>query len=831
MKSRQSLLLLLTVCLYILPGTSKLFAYDGGVYAHEPAHHLLNASYWLHDTTPKKGTAAKEALKEAGEKVVDASKEAATEAAKKIAENATKIKIPEDPVKDAGGLFKKVADLFKFRKNNQEKEKKRIVEIIKGLDIDNAIAATSQNLELLMKELSDRENQHFDSLLAIINTIRINAEKEAEARAAEASVPVNKKEDPLDADPSQSKMVSDKDIEDLTNKLLPLINEKVKEDNTGKDKREALRAIRQLKVGAGEVNYIVDTVNQVVKRFKLSVKNKAEVIGLHNYTSNDDYADYKLGYLNTLVYQSLFVNGKTGNIKDLNGWDSAEVISDALAEGCDVYFTAAIEQSSSIATFLESTAAQKKFLDNTLFLLKQRNATGVNIHFTQLPGYLSNKFTDFIKFLSEVLTIENSNYKVMITIPVYDHAQAYDMLALSEYVHRFMIDFGKLPPVGNGALAPLFGKNDYSIETAVSRYLNTDIPAEKLIVSIPYAGTRWQLARGEKKGRFIQTLTYSEIRKRYPWPVYYDDQSGSAVIDSLNREGVTIRRIIFDDDVSLEKKYDFILQSGLGGVSINSLGYDKGYGDLWDMLAYKFAIIDTTYLSDSLINVPLNMDLGFFERARRKWALYWYILNNPCQVCFEDESNPEHNALLNRYILELKIDSLIETENSRLKPEERYKSRFEYVNYELTTILIYSSIIFFLLLLLATGFYIYHIKVNSSSWKWKKHMESILIGLTLLFVITIFTYLFCDDTLPMFGSSPVANANYEITATPVRIEEQLTDTTAIVRNLSYCDTDPTETCVNMPLHTLMTIIVSGMVAGLLITRFLILPLIKRDDIP
>lgn len=828
MKSRQSFLFV-SAALYLLLAVGNIAYSHSGMTSdwfigrHEDAFFLQQQS----DTVPKKTGTAAEALKEAGEKVKEAAKEAGGEAGKKIAGDALKkvapkAELPKGAPKVDGNLFKKVANFFKFRKNSRLKEKDRILGVFESLGINDSIAATSENIKLLIDELSVRENQHFDTLLAIISAIKIAAEKEDPAPAFTEA----KKEDPLHPEPSESKVVTDKDIEDLTNKLLPLITEKVNEDKSGKEKREALSALRKLRLGAGVVNYSKDSAKGIVKRFTLSVKNKAEVIGMHNYTMNNDYTGYKFGYLNTLLYQSLFLNGKTGNIKELNGWDSAQVVSDAQAEGCKVMFTVSMNQPASISSFLSSTVAQKKFTDNALYLLKLRKANGVNIQFDNLPAYESEKFSAFIKFFSDVLKIEDTGYKVMITLPAYDKEQSYDLLTLSESVFKFIVDFSNLPPVGNGALAPLKGRNDYTIETAVSRYLNTDIPADKLIITIPYTGTRWQLAKGDTKGRFIQLLTYSEIRQRYNWPVYYDDESANAIMDSVNERGVTIRRIIFDDDNSLEKKYDFILQNGLGGVSIDALGYDKGYSELWDMLAYKFAIIDTSFLSDSLIAAPLNIQLSWLDKVKRKLSLYWYIVNNPCKVCFDDIQDPKYAATLNLYLQELKIDSLINAENKKLPPAERYKSRFEYINYELTNLLILSSIILFVLLLLATGFYIYQIKVNSTAWKWKKKMELVLLGITIIFVISFFSYLFCDDTIPLFGSAPAVGTNrYETTNT------QALGTGANSAYAVVCDTDTNDTCINMPLYTLMGIILAGMLAGFAITRYLILPLIKRDDIP
>jgi len=54
------------------------------------------------------------------------------------------------------------------------------------------------------------------------------------------------------------------------------------------------------------------------------------------------------------------------------------------------------------------------------------------------------------------------------------------------------------------------------------------------------------------------------------------------------------------------------LQNGLGGVAVNSLGFDDGYSELWDELTYKFTTIDTVYLTDSII--PQKKELTFLKR-------------------------------------------------------------------------------------------------------------------------------------------------------------------------------------------------------------------------
>lgn len=800
-------------------------------------------SYPLQDTIPKKGDSAKKsdalitapkvtppkvtAPKVTPPKVTVTKVEAPKVTAPKV--EPPKVKAPEVKVPEANtNLFKKIAEAFKFKKHSREKEKKRVIEIFETLGINDSIAASYDNVQLLIDELSIRENQHFDTLLAIINTI-----KQLKEKPIPQAIPTDKKEEIEGPTASASKIVTDEDIDNLTNKLLPLITEKANEDKEILEKSQTLSSIRKVRNGTNEIKYIIDTAKGIVKRYYLKIKNKAEVYGMHNYTNNNNYDDYKLNYLNTLIYQSLFVNGRTGDIKDFNGWDRAKIISDAQNAGCKVVFTAAISQQQNVISFLSDQKNLVKFQESVLYLLKLRKANGVNIAFTDLPASHRDFFSIFIGSLSGYLKSKDTTYKVFVTIPSNDVGMAYDIKTLAKYVDRFIFDYSKLDSKSTGPIAPLLGKADYTIQSSVSRYLNAEIPPEKIILNLPYNGTKWLIEK-DGKSRFMQTLTYSEIRNRYQWPVYYDEQSGNAVMDSLNIKNMPIRTIWYDDDVSLGKKYDFIINNNLGGVSVNALGYDKGFGELWDELSYKFSIIDTVYLKDSIIEK--RKPLTTLDLIQSKLALYWYILKNPCEVCFENIKDPETFRTISQHLDDLRIDSLRNSANEDRTIGKKIRSKFEYVNDELTTLLGYLTLFFLILLLICSCIYIYQIKVHSDEWKWKKVGEITLIILAIFSILFSFTYLFSNNSIPLFGAVP-SNINTSIIQKEpidsIQNMGAIKDSIVAVNNnnASNCTVNPQTTCINMPLPTLMGIILSGMLIGLLITRFLIMPLLKRNDVP
>lgn len=823
MKSRQSLLFLSVAFFFVLVAGANPYSPKGKMALCILGYDNTAHSFYLQsDTTPKKENATIDIIKESG-----------TDAAKKISENILKQKgidfqLPkEDPKKKK--LLEKIASLFKFRKNSQKKEEDRITGVINKLKIRDTIVEATASLQKeitrLISDLSEKEKADFDSLLSIIAKLRSDTSYRNDFRNF-----INTINEKIDGDTSKSpppfisgSFVTDKDILDATGNFIPLLEQKNQEAAKAKAKREALAALSRLTVRNSDTCHVLSEDKKSIKVYKLSVRTKAEVIGLHNYTLNNDIEEYKYNYLNTLIYQSLFINESNGSFKSLNGWDTAEVISRAKAKNLKVMFTASVGSRLATSFILRDPKVQIQIANNIVAAIKMRQADGVNISFTHCSPSESEQFTDFIERLHAILQESNSSYQLLITVPAYNQSEIFDIKSLNGFADRFLIDFTSTPSSA-GALAPLSGPSDYTIENSIAYYTSTmDVPVNKIVTILPYSGIRWQV-RQKKLSTQLSLMTYQEIRNTYKnIPVYYDTESGNAVIDALENKNRTVR-VIYDDQNSLEKKYDYVLESGLRGIAINALAYDKGYGELWDMLAYKFAIIDSSFVSDSLIAVPVNLQLSWLEKIQRRLSLYWYIVNNPCKVCFDDTQDPKYGATLNRYLQELKIDSLIDAENRLLPPAERYKSRFEYINYELTNLLIASSIILFILLLLATGFYIYQIKVNSTEWKWKKKMEIVLLGITIVFVISFFSYLFCDDTIPLFGSAPAVGTNRH---------EVVTNTTAntTATYSSVCDTDTNDTCINMPLYTLMGIILAGMLAGFAITRYLILPLIKRDDIP
>ena len=425
-------------------------------------------------------------------------------------------------------------------------------------------------------------------------------------------------------------------------------------------------------------------------------------------------------------------------------------------------------------------------------LRRDNNADGININFANLAFYNRDLFTEFIHYLNELTGRTSSPFKVYITLPVYDAEKAYDIASLGPLVDRFCISFASNLSSEPAPLAPLNGKQRTSISTSVSYYLNQQVSPDKFILNFGYEGVKWLIhVSGNQPDRFIQYLTYATIRNKTYATVMYDDVTQSAYIDTIYPKSKAVVRIWFDDENTLSSKYDFILQNGLGGVGFSYFGYDGTYGELRDVLLYKFIEIDSA--GNALAAEP---SLSFFDKAKYKFLLYHYILHNPCATCFDSAFgiNPENDSL-HQYIGRLGIDSAVSSYNENIKGLNNQKdishqalllTSFTYLSKELNNLFLVISSSFLFLLLLSTFFYVYYSTRKGDRWRYKKTLGWVVVALSICFFWSLFDYLFTNSWIPFFGVS--------------KSSVQTLDANGKV------DCLPSPNCINIPVNTLLEII-------------------------
>jgi len=659
----------------------------------------------------------------------------------KLPEKVNTPKLPKDSaVKDK--LIKKILNAFKFTKNARAREQERVITIINQILADSLVV-TARDIQQLNEQLSKTENQHFDSLVALINTIGINCR-----------VPPPPEDTTPAATDTAAAAAPDNDLNSLVNKMLPILQQKTDLAASEKAKQEKLNTVRAVYGRPGDKVDTLKLNDSLGARYTVNLTQKVSVNGIHPYWMGDKYLNYNYSALTTFSFLGYTIDGVTGKIKADFDTTSLKAMQMAAGAGCHLQLIISGTSAANISSLLRQPEAQLAFADTLAHLLQQKQANGVTIYFQQLNGKQRQAFTGFIHTLYGHLHSFNPSYTVNIVIPAFDKQLAYDLQALNASVTFFLVDFTHASGNTAGALAPLKGDPAQSIDAAVSRYLQRDIPPAKFILLLSYYGAVWDKGQNGAPDGFSKYMSYREIRTRYPIDTLalYDETAEAAFIEVKNDAGVVQQEIWFDDPTTLGPKYDYVLNNNLGGVALWTLGADDGYGDLWDELVDKFVVPDTVFLDTIRLTPPAPVQLTLWQKIIRELRAYHELFRDPCSVSTSD------------YVGE--------------------------------TYFPYIAAFFFTLVIALSVFYITGMRNNGDDWKWKKKTIIALIVLLHLSIVTTAMAIFLNKDLPWLG---------------------ITD-------------DPAK-CHSIPLNTLLIILAIGFAVGIIATRFLILPLLKRDEVP
>jgi hypothetical protein len=591
-------------------------------------------------------------------------------------------------LKPKANPLKSLLDALKFKKNAITKEQQRVKVLIEKIIKKDTSLVTVKNLEDFKRELAESNKEQFQTLLDLIKELKISENNQSvETVVSDPSTPkpfkLNKEPDP-----------NDKYINDLVDKLIPILTDNKEVQEKKKDLQKQLKLLRDV---YSQKSAHIDTINDsTLMKYRLKLGHKAEILGIYPFDTKNIPANYNLNTLSTLIYDRYEIDPITGLPRNFNRWKDATIINSVKDAGAKVILTVSTNNSLETAKFLTNETARRKLIANTLDLLEQRDADGVNISLTGLNRKLRPLFVEFISSLTKTYRLKPKQYQIIITLPIYDENNAYDITSLDDLTDRFIIDFSKKPNNFPGPIAPLNDDSDYSIQSSVSRYLNIGIPPYKFILGLTYYGT------------FKSYIPYRQIRLDHQYaPVKYNKDQAFASIETRNEQGNLTGHIYYDNENSLEQKYDFVIQNGLGGVAIRDLGADEGYGELWDVLASKFISIDTVSKEILPIKALKAKDLSIWGFIKNNSIGYYHALQSPCDGRY-DNQDKRFLGLIN---LILGLSSIM--------------------------------IIFVL---------IYQIKDKGEKWKWKKLLIKILIVLINLFIITIFMWLYIDHRFPWFGA-------------------------------------------------------------------------------
>ncbi len=624
-------------------------------------------------------------------------------------------KLPQDTSVNTK-LIQRILKFFRFRHNAQARERARVLYII-NQTLTDSLVVSKDDIRKLNAALTKKENQQFDSLMALLNQI---AASHANEPAGPATDTAGKKavQEPDSAVPGT-------DLDALVDKMMPILQQKSEEQDAGNAKAAHLNTVRSL---YGRPPDQVDTLrmgDSLGARYLVRLSQKVNVMGIQPYWMEQDYTTYNFNALSTYSFLGYLVNGQTGQIQPAFRQDQVRSIPDAVSAGCNLQFLFLDKKSSNILALLKSKNAQTVFSDSLARLLVQQKADGVTIYFQALPDNQRAAFSSFIITLSGILKRANENFKINVVVPPYDPSYNYDLRALHSYVDLFIIDFTQAGGETAGPLAPLDGNPSKSLTGAVTRYLQGDIPPSQVALLLPYYGAVWKKGRDGSPDVFSRYVSYSDIRKQYPSDTVpiFDETTATFFIEVRDQYGVVKEEIWFDDGISMSMKYDFVLKNKLGGVALWTLGADNGTTDLSDALVDKFVVTDTLFLDTVSLYPPIPKNLTFWQRVKRELLIYAILFKDPCSV--------------------------------------------DVSQYEGDTYFVYFTIGFFVLFLIAGAAYFYFVKTQGDDWKWRKKLLMLLIVLILLTVVSGFMALFLNKEMPFVGISSIPGECHSVPLTSV----------------------------------------------------------------
>ncbi len=720
--------------------------------------------------------------------------------------------------KKAPNLLKLLGNIFKFKQHSNENEKRRVVDIINKMGLTDSIAASEQNVKFLIYKLTDTINQNIDSLRAMINFIRNNEQDLYSMQQDIASVQndLDTKFDTLSnfirisKDRYAANDVSEKDLNILANKMFPVLSENI-ELNLLTRKMDTITMLEKIRASA----WVVHTDTATGRTYHIKTKNRIDVYGFYDMFKGTDIESSKLGYLNTLIYNSLVINSRTGDIHKnfLAAWYYSPVINYAIQSGCTTAVSFVMDDSKSLYNFLSNEQARTYFINSAVKILKYRDAKAINIAFGNFSANETAIFGNFIEDLYKSLKKVDTAYKLLITVPAISGGGNYPIGKLKDQngrdtYDRIIIDFSKNYASKASPLASLT-----AMPKVVLSFINFKVPPEKLVVCLPYRGTKWAINNGTGYAdKFIEYIPYDTLRMNFMFPryTYYAvDSNATAVMDSAGKNLVPVRRIFYDDQSTISKKYEKIRSMGIGGVAVNGLGDDNGYSELWDEMSFAFAVPDTIYSKAAPASIVKDDSLNFFQKLTRYFTLYNYVLQHPCEKCFGNITDTVENKIIHEYLEDLNIGQKMEEENNvRIgKYQNTFRSHYEYINHLLKKDLLKITLILFIILLLLLYYYGYKVRKLAEKWATNKknRMKLLCFVVFILFFLSGFSLLFSSDYFPLFGVTRSNSPGYSNDFTNYRAS---TGTDESIINLDYCAPEKGSKCINMPLNTLLLIILA-----------------------
>jgi GH18 family chitinase len=219
------------------------------------------------------------------------------------------------------------------------------------------------------------------------------------------------------------------------------------------------------------------------------------------------------------------------------------------------------------------------------------------------PGRPEDKrnFTLFLaelrRQLDELGDADGRRYLLTIAAPagpgIYQNIERGEIIQYLDWINLMTYDLHGTWEAATNFNAPLFKAADdpessLNVDAAVQSYLNAGVPADKLVMGVPFYGRGWKGVPKANNGLYQKTnqgaapgswgepgaFEYKDLKQNY-LPTYSRFWSDEALVPWLYNPDTGIF-ITYDDPESLSAKTGYVSAHDLGGVMIWELSQDDG---------------------------------------------------------------------------------------------------------------------------------------------------------------------------------------------------------------------------------------------------------------
>nr|WP_317358596.1 glycosyl hydrolase family 18 protein [uncultured Tyzzerella sp.] len=233
---------------------------------------------------------------------------------------------------------------------------------------------------------------------------------------------------------------------------------------------------------------------------------------------------------------------------------------------------------------LSSTETREYVIKQLLAYVSMYDLDGINIDFESVPTDDGDNFIQFLRELAPPLREEGAVLSVDLFVPKpwTAHYNRNDVGKIADYVIVMGYDEHYAGSKNAGSVASM----NWS-EIAIKDTLAEGVPKDKLILGIPFYCRLWTetLENGQTKltsKAYSMQGTYDFIEEK-GGTFTFDEKTGQNYGEA--KEGNKTYKVWLEDETSIAKRLDLILQYDIAGSGAWKRGLEKE--EIWSLLQYK----------------------------------------------------------------------------------------------------------------------------------------------------------------------------------------------------------------------------------------------------